>query len=388
MLRRRSFAYCIALTALCGFIPVAANAEPPGHLPDIPGFVTLHCDLHMHTLFSDGEVWPTIRVAEAERENLDCIALTDHLRYGKGSKQPEVGGDRNRAYEIAADAAAGGQLLVIRGAEITQPMPPGHINALFLDDADIARKDFMQTLAIARDQGAFLVWNHPWWKSPDVKWEQDGLPQWFEIHDELFADGILRGIEIVNGRSYSRQAHRWALEKGLTILGTTDIHRLVSLEYDLASGHRPQTIVFAKERTAAAIRDALFAGRTAVWFEDSLIGAAEFLDPVFHACVRATETRWLERLAVVELDNVCGLDFIVESAADFAVLNATRVFELPADGRKVLTIATGQVLEQFALPVTVLNLHTTPDDSLATELRFTTTGIITDKRKLDELGAK
>src|SRR5690606_18597881 len=109
-------ACCIASTALCASLPLAAHAEPPGHLPDIPGFVTLHCDLHMHTLFSDGEVWPTIRVAEAQRENLDCIALTDHLRYGKGSKQPEVGGDRNRAYEIAAEAAAGGPLLVIRGA--------------------------------------------------------------------------------------------------------------------------------------------------------------------------------------------------------------------------------------------------------------------------------
>lgn len=376
-----------AAALLCLGLTAAAHAAA-GRLPDIDGFVTLHCDLHMHTVFSDGDVWPTVRVAEAEREGLDCIALTDHLRWGKSGNKPEVTGGRNRAHEIALGAAGDGGLVVIRGAEITQPMPPGHINALFLEDADIAHEDFMDTLAAAREQGAFLTWNHPWWKSPDAKWEQDGIPQWFELHDELLANGTLRGIEIVNGRSYSREAHRLALEKGLTILGTTDIHRLVSLEYELASGHRPQTLVFASDRSPGAIRDALFERRTAVWFERSLIGAAEWLEPLFHACVRPVSTRWLEQLAVVELDNACGLGFIVENTAEFAVLNATRVFELPAQQRTVLSIATGRVMDEFALPVTVLNLHVTPETSLETALSFVTTGEITDKRLLDELGAK
>lgn len=376
-----------AAALLCLGLPAAAHAAA-GRLPDIDGFVTLHCDLHMHTVFSDGDVWPTVRVAEAEREGLDCIALTDHLRWGKSGNKPEVTGGRNRAHEIALDAAGDRGLVVIRGAEITQPMPPGHINALFLGDADNAHEDFMDTLAAAREQGAFLFWNHPWWKSPDAKWEQDGIPQWFEVHDELLADGTLHGIEIVNGRSYSRAAHRLALEKGLTILGTTDIHRLVSLEYDLESGHRPQTLVFASDRSPGAIREALFARRTAVWFERSLIGAAEWLEPLFHACVRPVSSRWLEQLAVVELENACDLGFIVESTARFAVLNATRVFELPARQRTVLSIATGQVMDEFALPVTVLNLHVTPETSLETGLSFVTTGEIADKRLLDDLGAK
>lgn len=377
-----------AAALVCLGLPAAAVAEAPGRLPDIDGYLTLHCDLHMHTVFSDGDVWPTVRVAEAEREGLDCIALTDHLRWGKSGNKPEVTGGRNRAHEIAYDAAGEGGLVVIRGAEVTQPMPPGHINALFLEDADIAHEDYMDTLAAAREQGAFLFWNHPWWKSPDAKWEQDGIPQWFGVHDTLLADGTLRGIEIVNGRSYSREAHRFALEKGLTILGTTDIHGLVFLEYDLRTGHRPQTLVFAKERSPGAIRDALFERRTAVWFGSSLIGAAQWLEPLFHACVRPVSTRWLERLAIVELENACGLGFIVESTGELAVLNATRVFELPARQGTVLSIATGSVMDEFVLPVTVLNLHVTPEASLETELAFATTGQITDKRELDELGAK
>ena len=35
--------------------------------PDLPGCGTLKCDFHMHTVFSDGEVWPPVRVAEAWR---------------------------------------------------------------------------------------------------------------------------------------------------------------------------------------------------------------------------------------------------------------------------------------------------------------------------------
>ncbi len=49
--------------------------------PDIEGHVTLKTDLHIHTVFSDGNVWPTIRVQEALRENLDAISLTEHLEY-------------------------------------------------------------------------------------------------------------------------------------------------------------------------------------------------------------------------------------------------------------------------------------------------------------------
>ena len=38
-------------------------------------------DLHIHTVFSDGFVWPDLRVDEALREGLDLISITDHLEY-------------------------------------------------------------------------------------------------------------------------------------------------------------------------------------------------------------------------------------------------------------------------------------------------------------------
>lgn len=34
-------------------------------VPDLDGYTTLKCDFHMHSVFSDGLVWPTVRVDEA-----------------------------------------------------------------------------------------------------------------------------------------------------------------------------------------------------------------------------------------------------------------------------------------------------------------------------------
>ena len=206
--------------------PLSAQ-HPPSRMPDIPGFQTLQCDFHIHTVFSDGKVWPDMRVLEAAHEDLDCIAITEHLKYNKEQtrkKHPEIHGDRNRSFEIAHDAAQDSDIIVIRGAEVTQGMPPGHINAIFLSDANIAKPDLTDTMRIARDQGAFLFWNHPSWKSPDKKWEQDAIAQWFDIHTELLEADILNGIEVVNGFTYSREAHQWALDKNLTIFANTDIH--------------------------------------------------------------------------------------------------------------------------------------------------------------------
>ncbi len=44
--------------------------------------------------------------------------------------------DRNRPYEIAFNAAKESNLIVINGTEITRKFPPGHINAVFVKDAN------------------------------------------------------------------------------------------------------------------------------------------------------------------------------------------------------------------------------------------------------------
>ncbi len=80
------------------------------HFPDLPGLQTLKCDLHMHTVFSDGNVWPTVRVNEAWRQGLDVISITDHIEYQP--HKDDVPTKHGRSYELALDNAKVHNLLL------------------------------------------------------------------------------------------------------------------------------------------------------------------------------------------------------------------------------------------------------------------------------------
>ena len=41
----------------------------------------LSVDLHTHSVFSDGHVWPTVRTWEAQRDGLAAMAGTEHREY-------------------------------------------------------------------------------------------------------------------------------------------------------------------------------------------------------------------------------------------------------------------------------------------------------------------
>ena len=64
---------------VCIALPLFSQEKGKIVISDLKGYVTLKCDFHIHTVFSDGTVWPTVRVDEAYREGLDAIAITDHL---------------------------------------------------------------------------------------------------------------------------------------------------------------------------------------------------------------------------------------------------------------------------------------------------------------------
>jgi hypothetical protein len=73
------------------------------------------------------------------------------------------------------------------------------------------------------------------------------------------------------------------VEKNITIIGNTDVHSPVGMDYDLSlNDQRPITLVFATNRTEDAVKEALFNGRTVVYSDDMLIGREEFLKPLFN----------------------------------------------------------------------------------------------------------
>ncbi|HVG14570.1 MAG TPA: hypothetical protein VM935_06405, partial [Chitinophagaceae bacterium] len=73
-----------SLFVFCCILTIHAHTQS-GHshatgrslkFPDIAGYKTIKCDLHQHTVFSDGNVWPNIRVQESLKDGLDAISLT------------------------------------------------------------------------------------------------------------------------------------------------------------------------------------------------------------------------------------------------------------------------------------------------------------------------
>lgn len=297
----------ILMIALSAFTEnsLPAQSRKDFFLPDIPGFFTLNGDFHMHTIFSDGSVWPADRVKEAWRDGLDVIAITDHVEYSP--HKDDVVNDLNRPYDIAKPVADKFGIILIRAAEITRKMPPGHFNAYFLTDPNALRTDsVMDAFKAAADQGAFISWNHPGWKA-----QQPDTTRWFPQHTELYAKGWLQGIEVFNNKDYYPIVHRWALEKKLTQFANSDVHDPIDFDYLAGKGEkRPITIVFAKERSVEGVRDAFLNQRTVACFNDTLTGEAKNLEPLIRQTIRVMTdkiTVSVNKTATVVITNISDL---------------------------------------------------------------------------------
>jgi hypothetical protein len=339
---------------------LAAEVRYEAHFPDLPGYVTLKCDLHMHTVFSDGLVWPTVRVAEMWRQGFDAMAITDHIEYQPHKK--EVPTQHNRPYELAKGAAEAHNLLLIRGTEITRDTPPGHFNALFLGDvAPLDTADFVEAVRQANVQGAFVFWNHQGWKGPEKG-------RWQDVHTTLFENKWFQGMEICNDDDYYPEAHRLCMEKNFTMLCNSDIHEPDLRKKSSSEDHRNMNLVFAKDRTPEAIKEALFARRTVVWFKDQLIGRKEYLEPLFQRCVEVVPPRvWpgkTQRNAWIELRNVCQADIQLERPGEWR----PEKLVLPARSTTLVRVPITPGAKRVELKYTAKNFLIAPDTPLEVTL--------------------
>ncbi len=331
------------------------------NFPDIPGYFTMSTDLHIHTVFSDGSVWPDIRVEEALKDKLDAIAITDHLEH-----QPHQDDiphpDRNRAYEIAAEQVDKEELIVINGSEITRSMPPGHANAVFLDDANkLLVDDAIEAFREADAQGAFIFWNHPSW----LRQAEDAVPPLSEMHLKLIDEKLLHGIEVVNMHRYSKKALQIALDHDLTIMGTSDVHGLIDWDYDVHhGGHRPVTLVFSEEYSKQGLQDALFKGRTVVWKDDLLIGKNEYMVPLINESLLIKTGNYLDGTSVYELEieNITGQKFILKNKSDYTFHHHADVITIDPYSTKRLLVKTIDRLDTIHLPFSVMNAIIAPDE--------------------------
>ena len=327
--------------------------------PDVPGYLTLVCDLHMHTIFSDGSVGPNIRVTEAKKDHVDVIAMTEHLEY-QSWKDDIPNPDRNRSFQIATQYAKNTEVMVINGSEITRSMPPGHANAIFVKDANkLLIDDPMKVFKEARRQDAFIFWNHPHWisQSPDAEIPLDTM------HINLMKQGLLEGIEVVNDTTYSDEGLQLALDYNLTILGTSDIHGIVDWQYKIPfGGHRPVTLVFAAEKTPSSLKRALRKGRTVVWYQENLIGKHENLVPLINACLSSKDAVYIKNSTVVnvKLTNIADAPYTLRNISRYNFYTDVDVFTIDPHGEKILDIKIGEKKRKFTMQFEVLNALTAP----------------------------
>lgn len=312
----------IILLFLIGSIEGYSQKRHRINLPDLPGYKTLKCDLHTHTIFSDGRLWPDVRVEEAWRDGLDAIALTDHINY----KSPIIRkylkcNDENAAYNEALSTARQLGVTLIKGAEINMSKDMGHFNVLFVDDLNeikVVGKDYLYSLRKAREGGAFIQWNHP-------------LAKWDENHEKIYKEGLLDGLEIYNFNKVYKHACKWANERNMSFTCGSDIHYLIDMR--ITDPHRPMTLVFAEENTSESIKEAMMDHRTAVYFADTIIGRMEHLKTLFE---QGVQFEYMPRVpnkknCYIHIDNNTDINFTLELVKKSADVGIPKTIHLGAN---------------------------------------------------------
>lgn len=337
------------------------------NIPNVNGLTVLKCDFHMHTVFTDGHVWPNVRVQEAWKEGLDAISFTEHVEYRP--HEADVKPSNLRPHELAKNLAAENNIILIKGTEVTRNTPPGHFNALFIQDdknlvVDRANELDEKAIQAVVDQQAFIFWNHPGWKATQIK----GSYEWIPFVEKMYQDKNLHGIEVVNGFGFHTKALDWALDRDLTVIGNTDIHNLIAHDYDIEREgvHRTMTLVMAKDRSAASIREALEQGNTVAWSSNYLFGKEENVDALFNACVSFSAPYYEKKnqkgevIKYYELSNNSDLYFELELIEG----EGTKRVILYPQSTQIITAAAGQK----SLTYEVVSTYIRSDKHLIVEL--------------------
>jgi 3',5'-nucleoside bisphosphate phosphatase len=347
------------------------------YFPDAGAYQVLKCDFHTHTVFSDGDMWPSRRLYEAAGEDIDAISITDHIEYTPNQDEFKEK-NHNRSYELAQKHEKNANVILIRGTEITRSMPPGHFNAIYIKDANIFESfvnkedsrdgsNIEETIAEARKQGAFVFWNHPSFPGPS------DVAILYPIHETLIAKKLIDGIEVVNGPKYEPEAFEWCLDNNLAILGTSDVHRIMSQDMiERAMLHRSMTLVLATNRSAESIREAIDNRRTVAILNHTMYGKTENVKEIFQSAVKVEAIGDISE-GVFEFSNLSGFPFQFD-IVDLEPARKPRTIVLDGHSNALVILKGKDDVSLFekdkTLNVKVLNIFTRPDQNLSYKFKF------------------
>ena len=378
----------LGLAVLLGVVPLTERVEasesrelrfPP--LKD--GRLVLSVDTHTHSVFSDGYVWPTVRVWEANKDRLDAMAITEHLEY-QPHREDIPHPDRNRAFELAMKENKQGRertdLLLIPGAEITRKYAPGHVNALFIEDTNPLltvknrREETFATaskaLKAAKAQQGFMIWNHPAWPRDFP----DGVIQISNKQQSLFDEGLIQGIEVANGEYFNDSSLQVALDHDLTIIGASDIHGLIDYDYDInARGHRTVTLAFTNDRSVEGIAAAFFQKHTVAVYDRQFIARENELKTLFDSLVqfeRLPARRDDSQQTAIRISNSGPIDIELEVLGDVSLNKSAGYVTVPSHGSTIIVMLDHAPSDEIDLKLEWLNSWQAPKTHASIEVRL------------------
>lgn len=300
-------------------------------IPQVNGYNVYKADLHTHSVYSDGSVLPKYRVAEAWQDGLDIMAVTEHVEYrpneaemvkylekytdkkhkkavnykiGDGLTKEGIMVDLNTSVVVASKVAKSYGITIIPGLEITRDAGTiGHLNALFTTDNNlIYDPDPYQAVLNARAQGALIQHNHPGWRRNTVDFS--------EWQRKVYDEGLVDGVEVVNGEEIYPAIVDRCVERGLFISANTDVHGTTGAEYRAYGVDRPMTLVFAKDKSLESVRESLESQRTLAFAYGNVWGADKLLKGLFLACVKVTNVDGRKYL----LTNQSSVPYVIQKA--------------------------------------------------------------------------
>lgn len=388
----------LAVALVLGFGIESAYAVPGAHasrkmysnapvrtniiLPGIDGLNCYKADLHVHTFFSDGEISPEERVKEAWIDGLDIMAITDHietrrqertwLKFLKGYSPDKKGfeqintrcsrgvhadsrgivSDLNLSVELARKAVKGyPELTIIKGTEISrEPEHIGHYCALFTKDNNIIYStDDAQTIRNARAQGALITHNHPGWERLSTDYT--------EFEKKIYAEGLIDGIEVTNGKDFYPEIVRRAIEKKLYMVSATDIHAATASIYGKQNFYRDMTLIFAKDKSEKSLRKALLSQKTLGYCGGYIIGEESLLKKFFLASVTVKQAGDSSKGAKITITNNSSFDYTLKHNGRVWQLPALQTISIPLFGKEPLFSVENMIHVDEKHPVVELKIN-------------------------------
>jgi histidinol phosphatase-like PHP family hydrolase len=331
--------------------------------PRLGEFEVVTGDFHVHTLYSEGTVMPSVRLYEAWSEGLDVLAITDHAEFLR-TALPEK---RGRAYEEVRELAKALGLVLIRGAEVStvfgaererMSQVTARKNAdfivLFVKDENALFAPFEVAMERAREQGCINLWAHPGrdWHPVPQKFLDRGWLHGIELRNTGAASGT--AVDEVRGRRFYPHVAEWAREKRLALIASSDVHSPAQFEREPGQP-RDYTLLLVKERSPEGVRDAILARRTMAWFEGLLWGASEHLALLVRQSLTVESMKIADKLQGLRIRNRCSFPFEAQFPQGQGGWRVTgRSSVLPPVGSAIFpaTVAAPESPEEITLKLT------------------------------------